>query len=158
MLDVPCGDFFWMKSVDMGDVSYTGADIVEKLIAENSARYGGEKVKFRHLNLLQDNLPKVDLVFCRDCLVHFSKGDVRKALENICKSQSQYLLTTTFTDRTSNADIVTGEWRPLNLEVEPFNLAKPIEVINEDCTQADGIYQDKALGLWRVEDIRRSLG
>ena len=28
VLDVPCGDFAWMRHVDLGDAAYVGADIV----------------------------------------------------------------------------------------------------------------------------------
>ena len=32
MLDAPCGDFYWMKEVPLGDIDYTGADIVPEII------------------------------------------------------------------------------------------------------------------------------
>ena len=93
MLDIPCGDWFWMQHVDLSNVRYTGADIVEKIIQQNQ-QYAGENIFFRYLDLLSDELPKNDLVFCRDCLVHFSYEDVGKALENLTRSGSKYLLTT----------------------------------------------------------------
>ena len=38
MLDIPCGDFNWMKDVDLNSIDYTGADIVEELIDEDRER------------------------------------------------------------------------------------------------------------------------
>lgn len=35
LLDVPCGDFHWMRLVEFEGVSYTGADIVAPLIEAN---------------------------------------------------------------------------------------------------------------------------
>ena len=35
MLDVPCGDFNWMRFVDLDGIDYIGADIVPDLIAAN---------------------------------------------------------------------------------------------------------------------------
>jgi hypothetical protein len=35
MLDAPCGDFNWMKEVDLSAVHYTGGDIVEPLVNSN---------------------------------------------------------------------------------------------------------------------------
>jgi 2-polyprenyl-3-methyl-5-hydroxy-6-metoxy-1,4-benzoquinol methylase len=157
MLDIPCGDFHWMKSVDLKGINYTGADIVKDLIQRNRERYERDSIRFQSLNLIRDNLPKVDLVFCRDCLVHFSFEDICRALHNICESQSEFLLTTTFTDRKDNHDIVTGQWRVLNLEVAPFMLPKPLRTINEECTQGNGLYKDKSLALWRTGDIRERL-
>jgi hypothetical protein len=157
MLDIPCGDFHWMKSVDLNSVDYIGADIVKELIQKNSEEYARDGVRFQHLNLIKDKLPRVDLIFCRDCLVHLSFTDIFLALENLCNSQSKYFLTTTFTGRKNNHDIVTGEWRPLNLRLAPFMLPKPLNIIYEGYLEDDGVYEDKALGLWRIEDIQESL-
>jgi SAM-dependent methyltransferase len=155
MLDIPCGDFNWMKNVDLKGVNYIGADIVEEIIKENKSNSHRGNISFQKLNLAADELPKVDLIFCRDCLVHFSFGDIRNALQNICRSDSSYLLTTTFTARPGNHDIMTGQWRPINLELEPFSLPKPTLIIDEKCTEGDGRYADKSLGLWRIAEIKK---
>lgn len=156
ILDIPCGDFHWMKNVDLGTVNYIGADIVSDLIATNS-RFESQSVRFVHLDLIKDTLPMADLVFCRDCLVHLSFSDALKALQNICRSDAEFLLTTTFSDRGSNKDIVTGEWRPLNLEKEPFNFPSPLKLIEEGCTEGSGKFRDKSLGLWKVSTIKERL-
>lgn len=106
------------------------------------------------LDLTRDRLPTVDLVLCRDCLVHLSFAQAQQALANIAASGARYLLTTTFTGRSENADIPTGKWRALNLQRPPFNLPQPLELINERCTEKDGRYADKSLGLWPVADLR----
>jgi hypothetical protein len=157
MLDVPCGDFYWMKQVPMDGISYIGADILPELIQKNAELYDRPSVEFRRMDLLEDPLPRVDLILCRDCLMHFSYKHVATALENVCKSGSTYLLTTTFTERRRNHDIATGQFRPLNLEARPLSLPPPMLTINEDCTEFDGIYQDKSLGLWRISDISAHL-
>lgn len=157
ILDIPCGDCHWMDTLDLGRVRYVGADIVRALVKENTHRLGWKGMQFRHLNLITDQLPPVDLVLCRDCLVHFSYRDIFKALRNICRSGSTYLLTTTFVSRRSNEDILTGQWRPLNLSVPPFCLPQPVTLVNEGCGEHAGTYGDKSLGLWRIEDIAKWL-
>jgi len=157
MLDIPCGDFHWMKHVELNDIDYIGADIVDDLVKKNTEQYVKDGMRFWRLNLIEDKLPKVDLVFCRDCLVHLSFADICHTLNNICNSDSEYILTTTFTGRKENHDIATGQWRVLNLELAPFMLPRPLRVIDEGCTEGDGAYIDKALGLWRIADIRESL-
>jgi len=150
MLDAPCGDFFWMKALDL-DVDYVGADIVDALIARNTQRYASARRRFVQLNLQTDPLPKVDLVFCRDCLVHFPLRGVAAALANVKRSRSTYLLTTTFADRRVNDDIRVACWRPLNLERAPFRLSPPILTIDEECPEPQ--FRDKRLGLWRIDSI-----
>src|SRR5207253_2597392 len=70
-LDVPCGDFNWMKEVSLPPgVTYLGGDIVEEVIRKNNERYGNPVVSFTRLDILAGDLPQADLVLCRDCLVH----------------------------------------------------------------------------------------
>jgi glycosyltransferase involved in cell wall biosynthesis len=153
MLDIPCGDFHWMKEVDL-DLEYIGADIVEDLIRHNQDLFSSSKRRFNVLDITKDSLPAVDMVFCRDLLVHLSYADAFAALRNLRASGSNYLLTTTFTRRPCNFDIpTTGEWRPLNLQLEPFKFGEPLLLLNEKCTQGDGSWWDKSLGLWRISDL-----
>ena len=158
MLDIPCGDFNWMKKVVLpyareNEFSYFGADIVDALIKENVQKYSSERITFMKLNLISDDLPKVDLVFVRDCLVHLSYKDIQKAIHNIKKSGSKYLMSTTFIDYHENHNIPTGHWRPINLQDAPFNFPSPDYILIENCTEGSGAYRDKAMGLWRVERI-----
>jgi SAM-dependent methyltransferase len=155
ILDIPCGDFNWMRKADLAGLNYTGADIVDELILKNATAYAKGKIRFCTLDLLSDPLPKADLILCRDCLVHFSYADIRRAFQNFAASGSKYLLMTTFVNRTSNADLATGtNWRPLNFEQEPFLLPPPLTVINEELSEADGAYSDKSLALWEIEILR----
>lgn len=152
-LDIPCGDFYWMKQVCLEIDEYIGADIVEQLIDHNRALYTSKNRRFTVVDIMKDQLPTVDLIFSRDCLVHFSFRDICRTIRNIKRSNSKYLLATTFTAQDQNTDIATGEWRPLNLQLPPFNFPEPIVVINENCTEVDGRYPDKSLGLWQITDI-----
>lgn len=157
MADIPCGDFGWMRDVDLGEVSYVGGDIVEDLIQLNRDQYGNRaNVSFEVIDLLLDPIPEVDLLFVRDCLVHLNHNQVQTALRRIANSSCQFLLTTSFVEHGTNIDIHTGDWRPLNLEQPPFNLPKPLAVFNEKCTENNGKYADKSLVLWKISDLPRS--
>lgn len=153
LLDIPCGDFNWMKTVDLAILEYTGADIVREIVDKNNSLFASANRKFLKLNLIQDTLPQVDLVFCRDCLVHLSFADIHSSLENICSSGAKYLLTTTFTECEINEDIVSGDWRILNLMKYPFNFPDPLMLLNENCTEGNGTFLDKSLGLWMVSEL-----
>lgn len=153
LLDIPCGDFHWMKTLNL-DVNYIGADVVPDIIERNRAEYEGVNRRFECLDLTKDSLPKVGAIFCRDALVHFSISDINKALKNIVESGAEYLITTTFVRRERNIDIITGQWRPVNFSKPPFSFCEPLILINENCTEGDGSWNDKSLGVWRVDDIK----
>lgn len=150
LLDVPCGDFSWMSHVPL-DLEYYGGDIVPELVDEVRRRYGGPRRRFALVDVVRGPLPRVDLVLCRDCLVHLSFADARRALRAVRASGSTYLLTTTFWDRSVNRDIRTGAWRPLDLTLPPFSFGPPLELIDERCALER--WPDKGLGLWRVADL-----
>jgi hypothetical protein len=157
LLDIPCGDFNWMSTANLDGIAYTGADIVHQIVEQNQRTYAAGNIQFRRLDLIADSLPKADLVLCRDCLVHICFKDVLAALNNICKSGSRYLLTTTFPSRAKNQDIPTGSWCPLNLQIAPFSLPEPVRCIKEECTEMNGTYNDKCLALWEIDKIRLGL-
>lgn len=147
MLDIPCGDFNWMSTINLDNIKYIGADIVDSLINNNTRRY--RKMEFKVLDIINDDLPKVDLVFVRDCLGHLSNENVLKALDNIAKSGSKYLLATSFTKWDKNPDIIDGGWKCINLMIPPFSLT-PIYLINEDCQEGYPHYNDKCMVLFKL--------
>ena len=153
VLDVPCGDFNWMRAVDLSCFEYTGADIVGELIEQNQARFGNRRTSFVTLDITRDPLPAADLVFCRDGLVHFSYQGIALALRNLADSGCTYLMATTFPGRSENRDIETGDWRPLNLEIPPFDFPPPFQLLIEGCPEEG--FEDKSLGLWRVAELPR---
>lgn len=150
VLDIPCGDFNWWQHIKgIEKVQYVGADIVPELIHENNARYSSGAVSFIYMDITANQLMPMDLILVRDLLGHFSNADVRKALINIKRSGSKYLLATTFPNHETSGDIETGEWRPINL-ASMWGLPDPIATIDERCTAGGGAFADKSLGLWAL--------
>jgi SAM-dependent methyltransferase len=154
MLDLPCGDYGWMRTFELPVAGYVGADLLPEVIEPLAAAFGDDRREFRVLDLTRDPLPPADLLLCRDCLVHLSYADIRRALGNAVRSNIPYVLTTTFPRAEANEDIVTGDWRVIDLERAPFHLPAPIRILNEGCTEGGGVFADKSLGLWRTEDLR----
>ncbi len=155
ILDAPCGDFNWMQHVALDGIQYTGVDIVPALIARDQEQFGSATRRFAVCDLVEGDLPKADLIFCRDCLVHLSYDETRRAIDNFRRSGATWLLTTTFTSSRANHDIVTGDWRPIMLQLAPYGFPEPTALINEGCTEFGGAYPDKSLGLWRLADLPR---
>ncbi len=153
ILDLPAGDFNWMRLMNLEGIDYIGGDVVARIAEQNQVSYGCENIQFQQLDACKDPLPRVDLILCRDMLVHLSFADCWSALSNFRNSGSTYLLTTTFTARDPNRDITTGQWRPLNLQRPPFMFPRPLHLIVEHCKEWNGFWADKCLGLWRLEDL-----
>jgi hypothetical protein len=153
LLDAPCGDFNWMQRVDLQGISYTGADVVGPLIARCQEQFAGASRQFVCRNVIEDPLPRADAIMCRDCLVHLCNDHVFAALRNFKASGATFLLATTYTSRRRNWDIVTGSWRPLNLQIKPFNFPPPVGVVVEGSTEYDGDFADKTLAAWRLDTL-----
>ncbi|HEY0461057.1 MAG TPA: glycosyltransferase [Pyrinomonadaceae bacterium] len=155
MTDAPCGDFNWLREVDLRLSSYCGIDVAPSVIEQNRQNFENAQRTFRALDITRDFLPPSDLILCRDCLVHLPFERIFAALRQFCQSGAKYLLTTHFSNTKVNTDIQTGDWRTLNFTQPPFNFGAPLYQINEHCTENGGKYADKSLGLWLISDIYR---
>jgi SAM-dependent methyltransferase len=149
ILDAPCGDFHWMQNVDLAGAQYVGGDIVKELTASLSQRFAAPGRRFMHPDLVNDALPPVDLIFCRDCFIHLPFELINKALANFRKSGAKYALLTTYKNMVINFDTSIGGARGIDLCAKPFNLPLPTELIQEDLPSAPGAAY-KCMGLWPV--------
>ena len=149
VLDAPCGDYSWMRRVALPEsLIYIGGDIVQPLVDELQLNFSDPNRKFLHLDITKDDLPKVDLMIVRDCLFHFSFDDILKFLRNFAQSDIDYLLTTTHQTKANYtfADIVTGDFRILDLTKEPFYFSNnSLFSIDEP---AEGLLPPRSLKLW----------
>jgi hypothetical protein len=160
MLDAPCGDLFWMKTIlpvlMQKGIQYQGADIVTGIVEKNRIHFAASNALFHTIDLTRGPIPKADLIFTRDCFIHLSYHNIYAILRNYKKSGARYLLVSTYTypqRKNFNVDGFYLYGRMLNLEKFPFYLGKPAELIVEGCTENDGINADKSLGLWELENI-----
>jgi SAM-dependent methyltransferase len=158
VLDIPCGDFAWMSRVNLNGFEYVGADLIEEIVALNERRHSRPGISFRCLDLVNDALPSADLIFCRDCLVHFCSDDIKRSLANVRASGASWLMTTCHPYARRNVDILTGQWRPLNLEKEPFGFPPPRFVLREfrddpPSYEAEWAANRKCLAIWAVADL-----
>lgn len=152
LVDVPCGDFNWLCEVELGQVRYVGVDIVPEIVASNRKRFGeSDRRRFVVADAARDPLPRGDAILCRHLLPHLSFDDALRVLEQCRRSGARWLLTTTFAWVQANYDVVTGDFRALNLERPPFDLPPPMRVL-DDSFHANPTCR---LGVW---DIHSQLG
>ena len=150
MIDIPCGDFHWIGSlVAETGVRYQGFDIVADMIADNQRRYGSPSVHFGVLDIVKMVPPQADLILCRHLLIHLPLQDAVSSIRNFQRSGSKYLLVTTQPDCPRNEEIAwTGTYRPVNLELPPFQL-KPTARIPDPQSPTD----QAELALFRLDEI-----
>jgi hypothetical protein len=142
-----------MKTINFDKIKYIGGDIVEDLINKNKALYSSENRSFINIDITRDNLPDVDLIFVRDCLVHLNDSLIFDFIRNLKKSNIKYLLTTNFPLTNYNYNITTGNWRPINLYKKPYNFPKEIDILWEETSEGGDQYPDKSLFLFDVSKI-----
>ena len=151
LLDAPCGDARWINQAGL-DVRYAGVDIVPSIVEALQARAAAGEIvgEYRLADITKDSLPRCDAILCRDALVHLSFANIEHAVANFRTSGANWLIATTFPEWQTNADCEDGDWRALNFEREPFQWGSPVELVNENCTEAGGGWRDKSLGVWRL--------
>jgi SAM-dependent methyltransferase len=153
LLDAACGDCHWLSSTQLDLDRYIGIDIVPELIAQNRERLGKAGWEFAVKDITSDALPQADLIICRDCLIHLSFHYIERILRNFRRSGATFLLTTTYSGLDSNHDILSGQWRPLDLELPPLSLPPPLLLLCEKDYRCGGLHLKRNLGLWRLAEI-----
>lgn len=152
IFDIPCGDFWWMKTIDLQDIEYIGGDIIEKRINHLNSLYPNKQ--FLYFNLIDDtNFPKVDLIFCRDLMFHLSNADKRKAIENFINSGIPYILMSNHPNSNKNEDIKTSSFAFINWQLPPWNISLPIDILYD----SNSGYDTKEMQLYTREQIIKSL-
>lgn len=172
VVDIPCGDFNWMKEIVFNFESYIGGDIVKKAIDENNEKYSNSRIKFIEFDVLNDEIPNGDLLIVRDIIGHFPIEDGVKILKNILNSNCKYLLSTTWAKKIDgdwfpcekndvhreNEGVDYGRFYPVNLLSEPFNLPNA-EIYLEEDVIVDNFQNGnrKTLALWDLDKIRNKI-
>jgi len=140
--DIPCGDFNWMPDVlaGLGPIRYIGFDIVAEALARNKDRF--PQYEFRVLDITSQVPPAADLIFCKDLLNHLTDADVTRALDNMRRSGSKFLLASN-NPGYENAPLpeTPNASRHLDITAPPFNQPPPLWSVAD------------YMSLWRLADL-----
>lgn len=148
ILDAGCGDFNWMKELDLRGVKVLACDIVPEVVASNNKRYASTNIEFFCMDIIRDVIPNVDLILCKDVFIHFSLPSVLKSIRGMKNSGSTYLLTNHDKTLQSNVDTATSNiGRSINFRLPPFDFRAPLVVL-EDLLQPWA-----CLGLWALAGL-----
>jgi hypothetical protein len=144
MVDLPCGDFNWMRLVEFpAGMTYTGIDIVPALIEANKAKYETPGRTFELGDIIAGPVPPAEVYFCRDVFIHFPNDAVEKSIANVRAAGAKYLIASTFPDVTEKADTVFPNSRRQNMALF---LGEPEELLEDF---GDG-RTDKYMGVWKL--------
>jgi glycosyltransferase involved in cell wall biosynthesis len=154
VLDIGCGDCNWMKEIFNGFEFYLGVDLVSKMIENNVKNYGSEKIQFvcDEVQNLDIDSYNFDVVILTDVMVHLSFFDIEVVLNKLKQSNIKYIMMTNFREhREGNVDIQTGQWRPINWNIRPFQWKKPLESVSHHSSdKREAEFSDKHLDLWEL--------
>lgn len=144
VVDLGCGDFTVGRKIVALSVDYTGVDVVPALIQHHSAQFGSERVRFKHLDIVNDPLPEGDLCLIRQVLQHLSNDQIVRILPKL-KRYQHVLITEHYPapgahvvpnrDKTHGHDTRIEDDSAVFLDQPPFN-ARVTEVLLEHETSA----------------------
>ncbi len=108
--DLGCGDFNIGNKLVEYTKKYIAIDIVPDLIAHNQEKFKADKLAFKCLNIVTDELPKGDCVILRQVLQHLSNKEVQEILHKL--KSFKYLIVSEHVpvgDYIPNLDIISGQ-------------------------------------------------
>lgn len=121
LLDAPCGDRNWIKTIDL-PCAYVGVDHELKHI--EIAERGGANVQWA--DILHDDLPACDAILSRDFFQHLCWEDERLALANFRKTGAAHIIATCH--GAEDGEIKTGDFRRVNFRAR---FGEPIDSVED---------------------------
>jgi hypothetical protein len=85
VVDLGCGDYKIGSQLSPCCGRYIGVDVVRGLVARNNEMFSNESVTFRHLDIVNEDLPDGDVCFVRQVLQHLSNDQIRSVLPKLGK-------------------------------------------------------------------------
>lgn len=125
VVDIGCGDWEFSQHIDWKGITYKGFDVVQSVIDKNNKKFSKPLITFECVDVINSELPRADLMICKDVFQHLTNGDILLILKQL--SKYKYCLITNdinpqnFTS--DNSEILwRGSYRTLDLTKPPFNL------------------------------------
>jgi hypothetical protein len=161
IFDAGCGDWNWMRSVNLTGIRYIGADIVTPLIETLQTTYTSSNVHFQKMNLVAEPPETADLWLLRDVANLYSWAEIHILIEKFLDSESKFLAITNIeADAEQYTDAEAPSWRPLNFFKEPFMFPEPILRLDDGQQWFRKkellVYSHGALKAWKVSRLSTS--
>ena len=123
VIDIGCGDWQISENIDWSGIKYLGIDTVENVIDKNVKSYTKDNIKFMCKNITEyDTIPNSELYIIKDVFQHLSNSDIDTIMNILKKKKFKYILIVNdITNINTNIDIQNGLYRPLDMNIEPFN-------------------------------------
>jgi len=135
IVDIGCGDWQFLRFVNLAGVRYHGFDVVESVIERNRRLYAAENISFDMIPDDFDDVPLADLLIMKDVLQHLSNEEILRHRDGLFSRFPKCLLTNSYrklrlhnydmasNDYTTghNYQIASGDFRCLDLNADPFN-------------------------------------
>ncbi len=122
-VDIGCGDWSFSRYIRFDGISYRGFDVASTVIAQNNATFASSNVSFDIMPEKKEDVPGADLLIMKDVLQHLSNKEIIDFYQNVFPKFTYCLITNSYRKLgvPSNTDIENGGFRPLNLQLQPFN-------------------------------------
>ena len=147
VVDCGCGDFNIGSQIRSIFNNYTACDIVDELISFNKIKFNNLNVDFKNLNLINDEIPKADIIIFRQVLQHLSNENILKIVSKI-NNKYKYLIISEHLPSSynfvPNINKINGPGIRLNknsgviLSEPPFNLNYTEKFVISDIAQDEG--------------------
>ena len=123
----------WQKDIIWPPIDYYGIDILPEVVKDNilfanNHNSGFKTMIYKEGDMTTDNLPQSDILFTKDTLIHLNNKQIHNFLKyNVFVLPYKYKYIIFVHDISedplkTNKDIVTGDFRPLDLSLHPFYL------------------------------------
>ncbi len=128
VVDLGCGDWQFSRLIDWSGIRYHGFDAAKRVVLSNLEEFSNENVTFSVMESYEA-IPTAELLIIKDVLQHLSNQEINRIVQELIPRFDRTLVTNcvppirSFFHLSSmfNQDILTGDFRFVDLRRPPFN-------------------------------------
>ena len=125
VVDFGCGDWQFSKYIHWGEIDYTGYDVANMVLTNNTKNFSTKKIRFERTPDDLNNMKEADLFIAKESLMHLPNDYVDKVLTSAFDKYKYLLITNGYRvdapGNNTNQDIQPGAWRHLDIRLPPFS-------------------------------------
>jgi len=151
--DLGCGNFNVGERISRMVDRYTGVDIAETVVINNTRAFANDHIGFLCADLTTGSLPGADAAIVRQVLQHLSNAEIQAALDNILKTYPLAIITEHVYQGHNlkpNVDIIHGPATRLLKNSGLFIDQPPFSITDAKLARDIHYAQDEVLRTWVV--------
>lgn len=159
VLDLGCGDLTYISTIDSitsGAVRYTGVDVSDYILQENTKRYPWFEGTCK--DITESQTYDADLILIKDLLFHLTNNQISLLFDNLARSRFTYCIVTTMNNKSNRNRKLDQKhnYANVNIRISPFFRNQYLQALDRPKSANEGMKDQGEFLIYDMESFNAS--